>query len=153
MAAFHRLSFQLALLSGGATAITPCIDGTTLSDLASAYEIARGYDDPAGGYGGLVPDYMRYGPMDDYFLGRGTSPCRQEDGTQYMLGCQCGEVGCWPLIGQIVELPGAYEWRNFYNPCRTARDYRGLGPFRFGASAYVQAVSQMTKELTESRAG
>jgi hypothetical protein len=153
MAAFHQLSFQLAFLSGGATAVMPCIDGTTLSDLTSAYEIARGFDDPGGGYGGLVPDYMRYGPMNDYFLGRGTSPCRQEDGTQYMLGCQCGEVGCWPLMGRIVALPGEYEWRDFYNPCRKARDYRGLGPFRFEASAYVGAVAQMMKELAESRTG
>jgi hypothetical protein len=153
MAAFHQLSFQLRLLSGGATAVTPCIDGTTLSDLATAYEIMRGYDDPAGGYGGLVPDYMLYGPMDDYFLGRGTSPCRQEDGTQYMLGCQCGEVGCWPLMGRIVVLPGAYEWRDFCNPCRKARDYRGFGPFRFKASAYVGAIARMAQELTESRSG
>lgn len=153
MTAIHQLSFHLTLLSGGATVVTPCIDGTALSDLAKAYEITRGYDDPAGGYGGLVPDYMRFGPLDDYFLGRGKSPCRQDDGTQYMLGCQCGEVGCWPLIGRVVELPDAYEWRDFYNPYREARDYQGFGPFRFEASGYAQAVAQMMKELTESRTG
>jgi hypothetical protein len=145
--AYHRLSFQLVLLNGGATAITPCIDGTPLSDLAAAYEARRGYNDPAGGYGGIVPEYMNYGPMDDYFLGRGVSPCRQENGAQYLLGCQCGEVGCWPLMGRIVVLAGRYEWRDLHNPCRDARDYNGLGPFRFEASTYEKTARQLTKKF------
>jgi hypothetical protein len=147
MIAFHQLSFHIAVRNGGATTVTPCIDGAALSDLVTAYETQRGYDDPAGGYGGIVPEYMRYGPIDDYFLGRGLSPCRNEDGAQYLLGCQCGEVGCWPLMGRIVALAGVYEWRDLHNPCRDARDYSGLGPYRFEAAAYEQAARQLKKDL------
>lgn len=153
MIAFQTLSFQLTFLSGGAAVVNPCIDGTTLADLVTAYEAKRGFVDPAGGYGGLVPDFMHYGPMDAYFLGRGTSPCRQNDGMQYLLGCECGEVGCWPFMGRIDALANVYEWNQFCNPYREARDYLGFGPFRFEASGYVQSVSHMMKQLTESRDG
>lgn len=145
--AYQRLSFRFELLDGAAIAVTPCIDGTSLSDLAQAYEISRGYDDPAGGYGGLVPKYLDYGPLDEYFLARGESPGRQANGAQYLLGCQCGDVGCWPLMGRIIASKGAYEWRDFLNPCRDARDYKGLGPFRFEASAYVHAIGKLQESL------
>jgi hypothetical protein len=56
-------------------------------------------------------------------------------------------------MGRVVSLSDAYEWRDFYNPYREARDYQGLGPFRFELSGYVQAVARMTQELTESRTG
>jgi hypothetical protein len=144
---FNQLTFQLPLLATGTKTVVPAIDGISLVDLVAAYETQRGYDDPAGGYGGIVPEYMRYGPIDDYFLGRGISPCLNEDGTQYLLGCQCGEVGCWPLMGRIVALAGRYEWRDLHNPFRDARDYSGLGPFRFEAAAYEKTARQLKKDL------
>jgi hypothetical protein len=144
---FNHLSFQFPLLASGAKTVVPAIDGISLVDLVAAYETGRDYNDPAGGYGGIVPEYMRYGPIDDYFLGRRISPCRNEDGAQYLLGCQCGEVGCWPLMGRIVASAGVYEWRDLHNPCRDARDYSGLGPYRFEAAAYEQAARQLKKDL------
>jgi hypothetical protein len=144
---FNHMAFHFPLLASGAKTVVPAIDGVSLVDLVAEYETQRGYVDPAGGYGGIVPEYMRYGPMDDYFLGRGVSACRQENGAQYLLGCQCGEAGCWPLMGRIVALADAYEWRDFHNPCREARDYSGLGPYRFEAAAYEQAACQLKKDL------
>jgi hypothetical protein len=147
MEQYQSLSFHLAELGSGAKAVTACIDGVALTELVAAFEQQRGYTDPAGGYGGLVPDYMDYGPLDEYFLGRGTSKCRQTDGAQYLLGCECGEVGCWPFMGRIVALPGSYEWRDLHNPCREARDYGGLGPFRFESAGYELAVIQRMQDI------
>jgi hypothetical protein len=147
MERYHSLSFHLAELGSGAKAVTACIDGVALTELVAAFEQQNGYTDPAGGYGGLVPDYMNYGRLDDYFLGRDTSPCRQANGAQYLLGCECGEVGCWPFMCRIVAQPGAYEWRDFHNPCREARDYRGLGPFRFEAASYELAVGELMRDI------
>lgn len=55
---------------------------------------------PAGGaYGGLVPAFYRYGPLDEHFLGKenpGLGP------KTAVLGCQCGDVGCWPLMARMT---------------------------------------------------
>lgn len=146
----NQLSFEVHTISSGATTIVPVIDGVTLIDLITAYEAARGYDDPLGGYCGIIPEYMQYGPIDDYFLARGASLCRQPDGAQYMLGCQCGEVGCWPLMATIRSTPSILEWSGFHNPCRDTRDYSGFGPFVFERLAYERAA-QVIAPLQSSR--
>jgi hypothetical protein len=128
------LTFRFPRLESGALTVVAHIDGAALAALAAAYETARGDCDPAGGYGGLVPEYFNYGPLDRYFLGG--------DGeAQYLLGCQCGEVGCWPLMGRITALPDVYQWSGFHNPFRPQRDYSGLGPFRFARAHYKAAVA------------
>jgi hypothetical protein len=123
--------------------VVPFVDGVSLCDLVATFETAHGYDDPAGGYGGIIPEFTRYGPLDDYFLARRTSVCRQDDGAQYMLGCECGEVGCWPLMGRITALETAYRWDRFGNPFREARDYSDFGPFLFERSAYEIEVGRV----------
>ncbi len=144
----NQVSFEIVSLSSGATSVVPFIDGTSLIDLITAYEDARGYTDPLGGYGGIIPEYMQYGPIDDYFMARGISLCRQPDGAQYMLGCQCGEVGCWPLMAKIRSTASRYEWGGFHNPCREARDYSRFGPFIFERATYERAARDVATRLT-----
>jgi hypothetical protein len=140
---FSVVSFHDTSLEGQALRIIPFVDGVSLCDLVTAFETAKGYTDPAGGYGGIVPEFMRYGPLDDYFLARGDSLCRQDNGTQYMLGCECGEVGCWPLMGRVTALETAYRWDQFGNPFRETRDYSDFGQFLFERSAYEIEVGRL----------
>jgi hypothetical protein len=144
---FNLIFFQISPADDPNRQVVPVIDAVSLSDRVTAFETARGYTDPAGGYGGIVPAFMNYGPLDDYFLGRGVSPCRQDDGTQYLLGCECGEVGCWPLMGRIVVTEASYRWECFGNPFREARDYSDFGPFVFERAAYEAAVARLVTEI------
>ncbi len=143
LAMVNRLTFNISSATGSAARLVPVIDGVSLSERVATFEAARGYDDPTGGYGGIVPEYMNYGPIDDYFLARGISACRQDDGAQYLLGCQCGEVGCWPLMGRITSQGDVYVWSGFFNPCRPQRDYSSFGPFLYERCAYTAAVADM----------
>ena len=143
----HQLSFRISQLTGGAKVVVPYIDGTSLCDQVAAFEAEHGYDDPAGGYGGIVPEYMNYGPLDDYFLARGVSAARSEGGAQYLLACECGEAGCWPLMGRITALDARYRWDSFHNPFRMTRDYRAFGPFVFERCEYEAAISQLVSTL------
>jgi hypothetical protein len=44
--------------------VTPYVDGTSLAALVEAHERAKEYD-PAGGYGGLITAYFKYGRPDE----------------------------------------------------------------------------------------
>jgi hypothetical protein len=72
-----------------------------LPEMIASFEREHHFE-PAGGYGGLIPEWFKYGPLDRYFLGdfdRDSYFARMD--RVYLLGCQCGEVGCWPLIARI----------------------------------------------------
>jgi hypothetical protein len=101
------LSFQIAEIDGGALSLMPCIDGTPLTTLISEFETSNGHTDPAGGYGGLIPSYFNYGPLTPYFCGpTGGQGGGDNDKEIYVLGCVCGEVGCWPLMTSVTPLRG-----------------------------------------------
>lgn len=72
----NRLSFDVAD-KDGAVAITPAVDGIPLSALVTDFERANGYSDPAGGYGGIIPAFFSYGPLDSYFPGPRSQSCRR----------------------------------------------------------------------------
>lgn len=136
------LSFARDEFESGVIAFMPCIDGEPFGDIVERYERLRGYTDPAGGYGGLVPAFYRYGPATAYFLGIDTVHGDYKAPT-YFLGCQCGEVGCWPIEGNITVEDSEVVWGEFTNPYRPERDYTRLGPFRFERTAYLKAVSEL----------
>jgi hypothetical protein len=86
----------------GATVITPCVDGVALTNLAEQFEQNLNMIDPTGGYGGLIPEFFRFGPLDRYFWGEAETPFfESKPGRIFVLGCQCGEVGCWPLTTKV----------------------------------------------------
>jgi hypothetical protein len=122
----------------GALSKVPCIDGERLDVLVERFETSAGFNDPSGGYGGLVPGHHRFGPLDAYFRneGGGGNPVP-------VLGCGCGEVGCWPLEACIQLNRGAYRWSDFSQPHRPSRDYSALGPFLFNAEQYEAALAAL----------
>ena len=136
----NMLAFQIGDLDDGARFITPRIDGVLLSDMVEAFERQQGYCDPAGGYGGLVPTYFDCEPFDRYFLGLARSV---GEGPQqiYVLACQCGEAGCWPLSCSVEVQATVVRWWGFHQPHRLGRDYGQFGPFVFARPQYDAAIA------------
>ena len=82
---------------------------------------------PAGGaYGGLIPQFFRFGPMEDHFHGRSTDAMGPKTP---VLGCECGEWGCWPLMARITATAELVTWDCFEQRHRISRDYTVSGPF------------------------
>jgi hypothetical protein len=145
--ALSRLSFLIRDEGAGIPSVTPCVDGRPLSALVAAFERDRCYDDPAGGYGGLIPSYFNYGPAEAYFLGdlKFFAGAGKEDRI-CLLACECGEVGCWPLEVRVEKEADRIRWVGFGQPFRPGRDYSGFGPFLFDRGQYEEAVLRLAAE-------
>jgi hypothetical protein len=117
--------------------IVPVVDGRDLVELVADHEQASGFD-PAGGYGGFVPSLAGRGPVDlvRYYLGEDPVVGRSID----VLGCQCGELGCWPLVVEVVVTGSEVTWHSFRQPHRPGWSYSGFGPFRFERGTYERAA-------------
>jgi len=139
------LSFAIAPLENGRT-LTPVLSGTPLTELIAQFEREHGFD-PAGGYGGLIPESFAYGPLDRYFMGESADSYWEGEGGYYLLGCHCGEVGCWPLIGQIMKTGNTIVWNAFKQPHRPNRDYSSFGPFTFDAEQYKSTVAEIASQF------
>ena len=149
VARYNTLSFDvLADEQTGLKELRPKVDGTDFAELVEGFELASKHE-PAGGYGGIIPEIYNYGNLRDYWLGVfPDGSCRSDNGGQYILGCECGEVGCWPLIGSIEVQGDEVIWSCFSQPFRPNRDYTGLGPFRFLLTAYTQAIDKGLAQLS-----
>jgi len=122
--------------------IVPVVNGVHLTTLAAEFERTQHYDDPSGGYAGLVPEYFKFGPLDRYFMGARVDSFFTGR-RYYLLGCECGEVGCWPLEACILLSEQQVSWEDFAQPFRPGRDYSTFGPFRFDLEQYRKAVFQL----------
>jgi len=62
-----------------------------------------------------------------------------------VLGCDCGEPGCWPPACRIEVDERSVVWRDFVQPHRSDSGLgpvwlpEGLGPFRFSRPPYPSA--------------
>jgi hypothetical protein len=135
-------------VTGGPTGpltLTPVVDGRSLTELVGEFESRQGYS-PAGGYAGLVPGNFRFGDLPRYFLGQeeGQWP---KPGYAWLLGCDCGEAGCWPLEARIVTDAETVTWTGFAQPYRRAWDYQGFGDFIFDRAPYEHAVREAVAAL------
>lgn len=135
----NELSFVVADIEG-AVELVPAVDGVSLTQLVGDYESARGLT-PSGGYGGLIPAHFNFGDLATYYLGQNE---RQWPGTgrMWLLGCDCGEVGCWPLEVITTITDGYVTWTSFRQPHRPAWNYAGFGPFVFEEGQYRHAVAE-----------
>jgi hypothetical protein len=145
----RTISFEIG--SQSPLAVTPYVDGASLDALVEGYERAKGYD-PAGGYGGLIAAYFNYGPLDEYFTGENKSDYWMSLKGIYLLGCSCGEVGCWPLIASVHQKADTIRWDGFVQPHRRERDYSEFGPFTFSRGQYEDAVKDLLFRLNSAGA-
>lgn len=134
-----ELTFLIQILEEDpqSVAMTPVLSGTPLPQLIALFEKEKAFE-PSGGYAGIVPKNLRYGPLDRYFMGLSDDPLFAKD--LYLLGCTCGEVGCWPLRGRISKRGNIMVWDSFRQPHRPQRDYSEFGPFVFEVEPYERAV-------------
>ena len=128
--------------------VEPVVNGQPLSQLIYRFEREQNFD-VAGSYGGLIPEFFDYGMLDRYFLGDHDPDSYWADvGGIYVLVCQCGEAGCWPLQCRIRIEGDAVIWDHFQQPFRTMRDYSRFGPFVFDATEYRQALTALVAEFS-----
>lgn len=64
-----------------------------------------------------------------------------------VLGCGCGEWGCWPLSAAITVHGETVTWSHFSQPHRPDRNYREFGPFTFAAAEYRAAARRAMEVL------
>src|SRR5207248_5022763 len=89
------------------------IDGRNLRELARDVELTQpGSTDIAGKYAGLPADQDVL-PPSQHFLGVPRWTIYDYDGKTQVLGCECGEPGCWPLVCTIAAAPAEVVWRDF----------------------------------------
>ena len=125
---------ELRLIPGGegGRLVHVLIDGRDLLDRVREVELpqatADGQPDLAGSYRALTPAQWEILP-EQYGDGRGA-----------VLGCTCGEVGCWPLRVRITWGTDTVVWSDFEQPNRPW-SYERLGPFVFARKQYEHAVS------------
>lgn len=142
-----QISFAIQPFEG-AFAVVPLINNAPLSELIRSFESARGYE-PAGGYGGLVPQRCNYGPLDRYFLGNLDMDSRfGRLGCVYLLECTCGESECWPLAARVKVGLETVVWDSFQQPHRPKRNYSDFGPFVFKLPEYRHAAIDLQAEIT-----
>jgi hypothetical protein len=147
MNSLATLSFSIQLFEG-ARSVTPCVNGESLIEVISAFEHERGFN-PAGGYGPLIPEWFNCGPLDRYFLAdfKPDSNFSTLQGI-YLLGCDCGEVGCWPLVASIETSRETVKWSRFRQPFRREWIYTDFGPFVFELETYKQTVAALRDEFS-----
>jgi hypothetical protein len=145
MTAGHEIAFVIRDRADLRTLeVVPAIDDVLLTDLVDTYEIGHAMHPAGHAYGGLVPARYRFGAMDRHYRGGSTEAFGP---AVPVLGCECGEWGCWPLLARISVCDGAVAWDGFAQPHRPVRDYSGLGPFRFTRDQYEDALADLSLAL------
>jgi hypothetical protein len=146
----HRLGFLIGPREdlGGVTEVVPTVDDVPLTDLVHRFEIEQGMEKRDTSYGGLIPSFFRFGPLADHFLAA-EDPGKRPGAKTPLLGCSCGEWGCWPFLTSITVTATTVTWESFEQPFRPNRDYSSLGPFRFSRGQYEAALTALA-EVPES---
>ncbi|GHF08791.1 MULTISPECIES: hypothetical protein [Streptomyces] len=124
----------------GVHEVVPRIDGLLLTELIDTFEKSAGMRPAGNAYGGLSPQHYRF-RMEDHFHGPSTNAMGPK---MPVLGCSCGEWGCWPLMARITMTADLVAWDSFEQPYRTARDYTAFGPFRFDRHRYNAALRDLS---------
>ena len=143
-----EVTFELAPAGGeyddDLSQIKISVNGTELPDLVREAELpsARAGDEEelAGTYVGLVPGYVRIDLASQFLGGTGTALSPGPEGKTALLSCDCGAVGCSPLLARVTVDEDTVTWDEFEQPARPDWDYDGFGPFRFERAQYEQAL-------------
>ncbi|MFI5959730.1 hypothetical protein [Cryptosporangium sp. NPDC051539] len=139
----ERIEFRIAeqeLGVGVIPTVVPHLNGVPLPDLIRTVELPRarreGQPDLAGSYAGLPQDEVRWPSR--HYLG---DPVLSwfGDGDTVLLGCGCGDWGCWPFTATVTIAQDTVVWSN-YRTGHRPWDYRDLRDFTFERRQYEHAV-------------
>ena len=130
------------------------INGRDLVELVRAVENAFAYKEGhaslAGAYAGLPPNDDTC-PPSKHFLGQPSYTNYRYNAKTQVLGCECGEAGCWPLVCLIEAGSTRVKWSEFEQPHRTVQrtknpwGYDELGPFEFDRGQYERALEALRR--------
>lgn len=141
-----RLTLELVPVPRGrntGTEVRILVNGERLEVLAREVELesaaAEGNLKLAGSYAPLTLSDIRSDRR--HFL---AAPVAQwfEDGDTVLMGCPCGEWGCWPLTARVDVEPSTVRWHGFRNGHRDW-DLGALGPFEFDRVQYEAAIAEI----------
>jgi len=91
----------------------------------------------AGAYEGLLRSEI--GEARKHYLGNGRK--RYQSGKKTaVLGCNCGEPGCWPFLVSIVADNKFVHWSEFEQPHRKSWMYDTVAPLIFDRHQYETAI-------------
>jgi hypothetical protein len=134
------------------TGVSIVINGRDLRDIVRAVELPfatrEGSPRIAGAYAGLPAEVVFWPSR--HLLGRPDPLYSEDDSRVHVLGCECGEPGCWPLAVRIDIRDREVIWRDFYQPHRGPESKAGhwqydtMPEFRFERHSYEQALSVTT---------
>lgn len=118
------------------------VDGVRLQELVRPVERPfadrEGKPDLAGRYAGLADRAVRW--PSPHFLGE---PILSwfGDGDTVLLGCICGEAGCWPLTARVDVADRTVTWHSFRKGHRDW-DLSALGTLTFDREQYERALRE-----------
>ena len=126
------------LLEGRGKGVALIIDGRDLLERVRIFEGAFALD-LAGKYD-PIPATVAL-PPSGHLLGSPTPLYSDGHGRSYVLMCECGEPGCWPLAARIALSDATVTWTDFRQPHRPQWSYQGFGPFVFDRVQYEAALA------------
>jgi hypothetical protein len=110
----------------------------TLREVELPFATREGKPDLAGKYVGLRPaDVFLPSPR---LLGEPKMYHDDPEGKIAVLGCECGDVGCWPFRVRIKLREDVVIWDGFEQPHRPAWRYDKMRPFVFDRGQYFSAL-------------
>ena len=113
------------------------INGRDLVDLVAAFE--KPFAESLAGKYEPLPAKELVAPS-RHLLGEPDRLYQFAEGRVALLGCECGESGCWPFVARIEVAEDRVTWRDFAQPHRPQWSYQSFGPFVFDRSAYEAAL-------------
>lgn len=139
----------------GAGELKITVDEVALPNRLAAIELAdataEDHPDIAGNYAGLAP-WACPPDVTEHFHGSPGSHlhCGPHDKT-VLMGCTCGEVGCWPLMARISVEGERVRWADFEQPHRRGRWTHDDVAFVFDRSQYDAALESAQLDLDRVR--
>jgi hypothetical protein len=147
MTALDEIAFRIDADS----AIWIEVNGRPLAELVGEVERPfaerEGSPDIAGNYAGLASRLLD--SVDDHYHGAPGSDlvCGPRDHT-VLLGCECGEPGCWPLMARIEVGPETVSYSDFTQPHRDERwSYDAMPVLTFEREQYEEALAGLRTAL------
>ena len=144
----NRIEFRVEraeLGIGDADVMSLYVDEVLLQDLIRPLEQpfadAEGNSDLAGQYVGLA-NPIGLGWPSRHYLGEPKATWFG-DGDTILLGCNCGDAGCWPLIARVELDEQHVTWRGFRTGHRDW-DLSSFGPFAFDRQLYERSLRAAT---------
>jgi hypothetical protein len=145
-----EVSFELAPAGGNyadeLSQIRIEVNGTDFVDLVRQAELSSAQADDeeelAGTYVGLVPGHIRMDLAGQFLGGSGAWLYPDPAGKTALLSCDCGEVGCSPLLARVTVDEDTVTWGEFEQPTRPDWDYEGFG-FTFERAQYERALLEL----------